>query len=124
MIARLAIFLGGLAGAIGVVTAARAYHGGDQALMTASQFMLFHAPAFIALASAERAGLVGSGAGGAVIAILALGLVLFAGDLAARSLLGTALFRMAAPIGGSLMILGWLGVAILAFVGRNSASGD
>ena len=33
---------------------------------------------------------------------------LFSGDIAARTLWGVRLFPMAAPIGGSTMIIGWL----------------
>jgi uncharacterized membrane protein YgdD (TMEM256/DUF423 family) len=46
---------------------------------------------------------------------LAVGALLFAGDLAARHFLDTRLFPMAAPAGGMAMIAGWLLVAISAF---------
>jgi uncharacterized membrane protein YgdD (TMEM256/DUF423 family) len=39
---------------------------------------------------------------------------LFSGDIAARVLMGGRLFPMAAPIGGSLLILGWLVVGLSA----------
>ncbi len=41
-------------------------------------------------------------------AVLLIGVTLFSGDIAARSLLGQRLFPMAAPIGGTTMIFGWL----------------
>ena len=40
--------------------------------------------------------------------MLLIGVTLFSGDIATRTLWGTRLFPMAAPIGGSTMILGWL----------------
>ena len=43
--------------------------------------------------------------------ILLVGVTLFSGDIAARTLWGHRLFPMAAPIGGSTMIIGWLVLA-------------
>ena len=40
--------------------------------------------------------------------VLLAGVTLFSGDIAARTLWGVRLFPMAAPIGGSTMIIGWL----------------
>jgi uncharacterized membrane protein YgdD (TMEM256/DUF423 family) len=40
--------------------------------------------------------------------VLLIGVTLFAGDITMRTLMGQRLFPMAAPIGGSTMILGWL----------------
>ena len=44
--------------------------------------------------------------------VLSAGAILFAGDLSARAFLGARLFPYAAPIGGSLMILAWLALAL------------
>jgi uncharacterized membrane protein YgdD (TMEM256/DUF423 family) len=52
--------------------------------------------------------------------ILLAGLVIFCADLLMRDLAGARLFLMAAPIGGTAMILGWLVVAASAFAGRES----
>ena len=46
--------------------------------------------------------------------LLLLGATVFAGDIALRAFSGNRLFPMAAPIGGSTMILGWLTVALAA----------
>ncbi|TIT62257.1 MAG: DUF423 domain-containing protein, partial [Mesorhizobium sp.] len=46
--------------------------------------------------------------------VLLVGLVLFAGDLLARDFLGSRLFPTSAPIGGTLLIVGWLAIAISA----------
>jgi uncharacterized membrane protein YgdD (TMEM256/DUF423 family) len=69
--------------------------------------LLVHAPALLAL------GLYGRAAGNSGLVLYAGGLVillgcaLFAGDLASRHWRESGLFPMAAPSGGSLMILGW-----------------
>jgi uncharacterized membrane protein YgdD (TMEM256/DUF423 family) len=49
-------------------------------------------------------------------AVLALGAALFSGDLAARAFLGGRLFPFAAPLGGSLMIFGWVALALICAV--------
>jgi uncharacterized membrane protein YgdD (TMEM256/DUF423 family) len=103
------VLVAGLFGAAGVgLSAAAAHAGGD--LTPAATMLLVHAPALLAigLAAAPRLTRVGG-------AVLAVGVLLFAGDLAARHFLGTRLFPMAAPAGGMAMIAGWLLVAISAF---------
>jgi uncharacterized membrane protein YgdD (TMEM256/DUF423 family) len=107
--------LAGLLGALGVATAAAASHGGDTNLGIVANFLLFHAPALIGLSLVPRTRLV-------TVAgyLLVVALAVFCGDLAARSLVGHALFPMAAPIGGGGLILGWLLVAALALFTRRS----
>ena len=107
--------LASLMGAAGVALAAAAAHGeGDDGLArTGAQFLILHAAALLGLAALvpqiardrlRRALLVCSfGLGCAAI--------LFSGDLAARALAGGRLFPMAAPIGGTGMILFWLALA-------------
>jgi uncharacterized membrane protein YgdD (TMEM256/DUF423 family) len=46
-------------------------------------------------------------------AALALGTLLFAGDLSSRAFAGGKLFPFAAPAGGSLMILAWIALALV-----------
>jgi uncharacterized membrane protein YgdD (TMEM256/DUF423 family) len=111
-VSRPLLTLAGLIGATGVYLAARGNHGNDSFLSTAADFLLFHAPVLLGL-SLLRANRVAQGAG----YVLAVALVLFAGDLAMRSLLGHALFAYAAPIGGVGMIVGWVLVAVSAWVG-------
>ncbi len=102
-------------GAAGVALAAAAAHGdGESGLArTAALFLILHAAALLALAAlvgqivregVRRAALIG-GTG------LGCAAVLFAADLAARSLAGGRLFPMAAPIGGTGMIVFWLALA-------------
>lgn len=100
----LLLVVAGLMGAAGVGLAAWAAHrsGGDT-LMTAALFLIIHATAVaaIALLAAGRGLLVGG-------ALLALGAILFTGDLALRFTINVKLWAMAAPTGGVVMILGWL----------------
>jgi uncharacterized membrane protein YgdD (TMEM256/DUF423 family) len=110
---RLLLVAAGLCGALGVAAAARASHSGDDNLGIAANFLLLHAPVLIGL-SLLAANRIAVAAG----AVLVLGLVLFAGDLAARTLLGGALFPMAAPIGGGGLILGWVLVAVAGVFAR------
>jgi uncharacterized membrane protein YgdD (TMEM256/DUF423 family) len=110
---RLLVLAGGLAGAAGVALSALAAHKGGAFTGTAANFLLMHAPVFLA------AGLFGmSRMLRAACLVLLVGLVLFAGDLLARDLAGARLFPFAAPAGGTLLILGWLGVALWALAGR------
>lgn len=105
------LVLGALCGAAGVALAARGSHGGDANLTIAANFLIMHAPALIAIAALPL-GRWSRCAGW----VLFVGLVVFAGDLVARSQIGTPLFPMAAPIGGVGMIAGWLGVAVCALI--------
>ena len=107
-------------GAAGVALAAAAAHReGDSGLArTAAQFLILHAAALLGLA-ALLSQFVGNGLGRALL-VCSIGLgcatILFSGDLAARALAGGRLFPMAAPIGGTGMILFWLGLAaVLAY---------
>lgn len=118
----LSTLLAGILGAAGTVGAALAAHGGDPRLLgTAAAMALVHAPAILAL------GLAGGGriASPLVpVAALGLGVLLFSGDLAARAYLAASLFPGAAPTGGTLVILGWLSVAVLGLVGSGRGSAD
>jgi uncharacterized membrane protein YgdD (TMEM256/DUF423 family) len=98
----------GLAGAAGVALAAAGAHGTAlSALTPPAYFLIMHAAAATAIAViATRA----AHPVGFLLAalILLIGVSLFSGDIAARTFLGHRLFPMAAPTGGSIMILGWL----------------
>ena len=118
---RLAIAIAGLMGAAGVALAAAAAHGGDASrLGTASNMLLFHAPAILAsLALIERR-VSHPLIGGIAVAGLLFGTALFAGDLTVRHYLDHALFPMAAPLGGTLLIASWIALAIAALVPRRA----
>jgi uncharacterized membrane protein YgdD (TMEM256/DUF423 family) len=98
-----------LAGLLGVALSAAAAHiPGAGSLKTAAQFLLFHAPAILALVAFGATGLARAGLARAAAGLLVLGLILFCGDLAVRTWLQHPLFPMAAPTGGFMLMGGWL----------------
>jgi uncharacterized membrane protein YgdD (TMEM256/DUF423 family) len=112
----LLIGLGGLSGAFGIaLSAIAAHYPGAGNLTTAAEFLLLHGPAFFALA--VLAGTNALPRWVLVLGSLALvsGLSLFAGDLASRTFFEARLFHWAAPLGGSLMMIGWLWFALAGF---------
>jgi uncharacterized membrane protein YgdD (TMEM256/DUF423 family) len=106
---RLLVAAGGLVGAAGVALSAAAAHRGGAFTGTAANFLLMHAPVFlvVGLAGGNRCLRIAS-------LVLLAGLLLFCGDLLARDFFGSRLFPMSAPIGGTLLIAGWLAIAISA----------
>ena len=107
-----------LMGAAGVALAAISAHqdGGDLGRL-ASEFLILHAAALVGIsAHAPRAprALIFAGGG------LALGTLVFAGDLTMRAFAGHRLFPFAAPSGGSLMIVSWLALALTFAAGMRS----
>ena len=106
---RILVLAGGLVGAAGVALSAAAAHRGGAFTGTAANFLLMHAPVFLAigLAGGNRCLRIAS-------LVLLVGLLLFSGDLLARDFLGSRLFPMSAPIGGTLLIGGWLAIAVSA----------
>ncbi|MFC5066604.1 DUF423 domain-containing protein [Flaviflagellibacter deserti] len=113
------IIVAGVFGALGVSLAAVASHtAGATSLGSASSMLLFHAPALLAIGLFGRA----SGPGGLTLnlggLVLLVGAALFAGDLAMRFYKGTALFPMAAPTGGTMMIAGWAVIVVAGILLR------
>ena len=119
---RALVALACLAGLLGVALSAAAAHiPGADALKTAAQFLLFHAPAILALAGLGVLGLARPALARGAAGLLVLGLILFCGDLSMRTWLQQPLFPMAAPIGGFALMGGWLLGAIGALVpGRHA----
>jgi uncharacterized membrane protein YgdD (TMEM256/DUF423 family) len=109
------ILAGGLCGAAGVALSAAAAHLGGAFVGTAASFLLTHAPVFIAVGLFGGSRTLRTGS-----LILLAGLILFSGDLLARDFLGSRLFPMSAPIGGTLLIAGWLVIAGSALFQRRS----
>ncbi len=110
---RWAVGLAGLLGAAGVAAAAAAAHLPEsRPLAAAAAVCLANAPALLVLGLHGRRLRWGRLCAG----LLALGTVLFAGDLGLRVLLGHRLFPMAAPVGGSTMIVAWLLIAASALL--------
>ena len=116
---RLLIGLAGLMGAAGVALAAASAHGADASrLATVSAMLLFHATAILATTALLARGLLHGGIGLTAAFGFVIGAALFAGDLSLRQYAGHALFPMAAPTGGTVMIAGWLAVTLAAVVAR------
>jgi uncharacterized membrane protein YgdD (TMEM256/DUF423 family) len=109
------IILACLMGACGVALAAAAAHGTPGAgLDSAAYLLLFHAVAVLGAASLTGQGLLWRPLALAAMAGFVLGGSLFAGDVSMRAFAGHRLFPMAAPTGGTLLILGWLVLAAAA----------
>jgi uncharacterized membrane protein YgdD (TMEM256/DUF423 family) len=114
--ARVLIVLASLSGLLGVGLSAAAAHIAGGNLTTAAQFLLFHAPALLALVALITAGVVNPMLGQIAGYVLVLGLILFCGDLSRRAFSGVPLFPRAAPTGGILLMIGWLMVGVSALL--------
>ena len=113
---RVTLFLAGLIGAFGVGFSALAAHGGDTRLYGAAALVcLTQAPALLGLFIGwrmVRTALVAS-------LLIGVGAILFAGDVSILARFGHGLFPMAAPTGGTMMILGWVALAVGAMFRPN-----
>jgi uncharacterized membrane protein YgdD (TMEM256/DUF423 family) len=109
------IVCAGLMGAGGVVLAAAGAHAAPGAgLDSAAYMLLFHATALLGGAALLQQGLVWRPVMLPVLVGWVLGSVLFSGDIALRAFAGHRLFAMAAPIGGTLLIIAWVAVIVAA----------
>lgn len=114
-LARILIVLAGAMGAVGVILAAGSAHLPDATrLAAASSMLLFHASAVAAAVLLAERSLIHMRIGMAAASGFAIGAALFAGDLTLRQYGGHALFPMAAPAGGTLLIASWLALAVAA----------
>ncbi|MDR2173569.1 MAG: DUF423 domain-containing protein [Burkholderiales bacterium] len=116
---RFLLIFSGIAGATGIAFSAMAAHGNyPDMLKTCADILLVHAPvllgitALIRVANTPRRLLLLAGF------LLVLGIAFFCGDLARRTFLDLRLFPMAAPVGGSVMILGWAFLVLAALMPR------
>jgi uncharacterized membrane protein YgdD (TMEM256/DUF423 family) len=112
---RVLIVLAAVMGADGVMLAAASAHQPDATrLASASSMLLFHALAvLVAVALAER-GVIHVRIGIAAAWGFVIASALFAGDLTMRQYAGHGLFPMAAPTGGTLLIVSWIALAVAA----------
>jgi uncharacterized membrane protein YgdD (TMEM256/DUF423 family) len=116
------LVLAGLMGAAGVALAAAAAHGTPASgLDSAAYLLLFHATAVLAIASLSRQELLWRPLALLAMACFVAGGALFAGDASMRAFAGHRLFPMAAPTGGTLLILGWLVLTAAAVVAMAAA---
>ena len=111
------LVLASLMGAAGVVLAAGAAHAAPGAgLDSAAYLLLFHAVAVLGVAALAPQGLLWPPAALAAMAGFVLGGVLFASDVSMRAFAGHRLFPMAAPAGGTILIIAWLVLALASIV--------
>jgi uncharacterized membrane protein YgdD (TMEM256/DUF423 family) len=104
-----------LQGAAGGALAAVAAHVEQSPLLaTASQFLMVHAGAGLALAALSAALRQPSRFLFGLTFVLQGGVALFSLDLALRALHGSKLFPYAAPVGGTMTIAAWAGLAFWA----------
>jgi len=112
---RILIVLAGIMGADGIVLAAASAHQPDASrLASASTMLLFHATAVLGIVVLAERAIVHARIGIASAFGFVIASALFAGDLSLRQYAGHSLFPMAAPTGGTLLILSWLAVAVAA----------
>ena len=112
---RILIILAGIMGADGVVLAAASAHQADAArLASASSMLLFHSSAVLAVVALAERGVIHVRIGIAAGFGFVIAAALFAGDLTLRQYAGHSLFPMAAPTGGTLLIVSWLVLALAA----------
>src|SRR5271154_4447218 len=101
-----------LMGAAGVVLAAAAAHAAPGAgLDSAAYLLLFHAVAVLGAAGLALQGALWLPAAVVAMTGFVVGGALFAGDVSMRAFAGHRLFPMAAPTGGTILILAWLVLA-------------
>jgi uncharacterized membrane protein YgdD (TMEM256/DUF423 family) len=112
---RILIILAGVMGADGVILAAASAHQPDAArLASASSMLLFHSLAVLAAVALAERGIIQLRIGIAAAFGFVIAAALFAGDLTLRQYAGHSLFPMAAPTGGTLLIVSWVVLAVSA----------
>ncbi len=105
------LILAGLSGLCGIALMAAGTHALGERANLAGTMLMLHAPAFLALSSVSMPPFIRK----TILAGWGIGLVLFCGDMVLRATFARALFPMAAPIGGGLLMLGWGLLAITGF---------
>jgi uncharacterized membrane protein YgdD (TMEM256/DUF423 family) len=112
---RILIILAGVMGADGVILAAASARQPDAArLASASSMLLFHSLAVLAVVALAERGVIHLRIGMAAAFGFVIASALFAGDLTLRQYAGHSLFPMAAPTGGTLLIVSWVALAVAA----------
>jgi uncharacterized membrane protein YgdD (TMEM256/DUF423 family) len=119
---RIPIVLAGVMGADGVILAAASAHQPDATrLASASSMLLFHAIAVLAVVALTERGVIHARIGIAAAFGFVIAAALFAGDLTLRQYAGHSLFPLAAPTGGTLLIVSWVALAVAAAWPRNAS---
>lgn len=118
---RILTALAGLMGAAGVALAAASAHQPDATrLAAASSMLLFHAIAVLTAVLLVERRIIHERIGLAAAVGFAAAAAMFAGDLTLRQVAGHGLFPMAAPTGGTLLIVSWLILAAAALWPRRA----
>jgi uncharacterized membrane protein YgdD (TMEM256/DUF423 family) len=118
---RILIVLAAVMGADGIMLAAASAHQPDATrLASASSMLLFHALAVLAAVALAERGVIHIRIGLAAAWGFVIASALFAGDLTMRQYAGHGLFPMAAPTGGTLLIVSWIALAVAAAWPRRS----
>ena len=112
---RVLVVLAGAMGAAGVALAAASAHQPDATrLASASSMLLFHATVVLATVARIERSIIHLKIGVTAAFGFVVATALFAGDLTLRQYAGHSLFSMAAPTGGTLLIVSWLALAVAA----------
>ena len=112
---RILVALAAVMGADGVILAAASAHQPDASrLASASSMLLFHAATVLATVALIERSIVHLKIGVTAAFGFVVAAALFAGDLTLRQYAGHSLFPFAAPIGGTLLIVSWLALAVAA----------
>lgn len=104
--------VGGLLGATGIAAYVAATHIGNDYYAELAPILLGNAPILVILGFSKIRCII-AWIGGLLIS---LGAILFALDLPIIQTKGFHLFSYAAPLGGIMIILGWLVFTIMAFL--------
>ncbi len=116
---RIWLLLAGLNGLMAVAAGAFGAHGAadpqvKEWLRTGAQYQLVHAAAGLGCLALQRMAIVPAGLAGW---LFGLGGLVFGGSLYIMALTGARVLGAVTPIGGLLMILGWIAVIWAAIVG-------
>ena len=118
---RILVILAAIMGADGVILAAASAHQPDTTRpASASSMLLFHALAVLAVVALTERGIIHVRIGMTAAWGFVVAATLFASDLMLRQYAGHGLFPMAAPTGGTLLIVSWLVLAVAAAWPRRS----
>ncbi len=111
---RIILGIAALWGLLGVILLAMGSHPPAATIMaTGGSFLLFHAVAVLAV---NNSSLLSGWRRAAPVALLLTGSGIFGLETLIHGTTGILVFQMFAPIGGGLAILGWLVLAIGAFI--------
>jgi len=115
MVLTIMIIFAGLMGASGITLAAAGAHAvPNVGLESAAYMLLFHAAALLGGTALLQQGTLWRPLLLVVLIAWVVGAALFSGDIALRAFSGHRLFAMAAPTGGMILIVAWLGLAVAA----------